>query len=292
METYGQDFDQLKTAFVQFLQRMPFYGAAILCTDDPGVQSIVPQLTRPVTTYGLNEGAALRAVNVRAVGRQMHFTVLREKPLGCADLPVVLNLTGLHNVRNALAAMAVAAELRIADDAVLQALAQFQGVGRRFECYGELPLPTGGTVALIDDYGHHPVEIEATLAAARGAYPGRRLVLAFQPHRYTRTRDLLADFVCVLGAADVVLLTEVYGAGESPIAGADGAALFQALRSAGKQESLLVEDIAAMPAALVETARAGDVLLCMGAGSIGEVPAAIARLLSITELSTQEVCRL
>ncbi len=288
METYGHDFGRLKTAFVDFLHRMPFYGTAILCTDDAAVCDIVEQVTCPITSYGFNAEAQVRAVNVRAVDGQMHFTVQRRNGVVLPDLEVVLNLPGLHNVLNALSAIAVAVELNIADAAVLKALAEFKGVGRRFQRYGDLPLPTGGTVTVIDDYGHHPVEMAATLAAARGAFPGRRLVLAFQPHRFTRTRDCFEDFVKVIGQADSVLLGEVYAAGEPPIVAADGRALARALRIAGKVEPIFVDDITAMPQAAVDNAKDGDVLLCMGAGSIGAVPAKIVDLLQKTELLAQE----
>ena len=288
METYGHDFGRLKTAFVDFLHRMPFYGTAILCTDDAAVRDIVEQVTCPITSYGFNAEAQVRAVNVRAVDGQMHFTVQRRNGVVLPDLDVVLNLPGLHNVLNALSAIAVAVELNIADAAVCKALAEFKGVGRRFQRYGDLPLPTGGTVTVIDDYGHHPVEMAATLAAARGAFPGRRLVLAFQPHRFTRTRDCFEDFVKVIGQADSVLLGEVYAAGEPPIVAADGRALARALRIAGKVEPIFVDDITAMPQAAVDNAKDGDVLLCMGAGSIGAVPAKIVDLLQKTELLAQE----
>jgi UDP-N-acetylmuramate--alanine ligase len=288
METYGQDFGRLKKAFVDFLHRMPFYGVAILCTDDPAVREIVDQVTCPVTSYGLNEQAQVRAINVRAVGGQMHFTVQRRNGVVLPDLDVVLNLAGLHNVLNALSAIAVAVELNIPDAAVQKALAEFKGVGRRFQHYGDLPLPQGGTVTVIDDYGHHPVEMAATLAAARGAFPGRRLVLAFQPHRYTRTRDCFEDFVKVMGHADSVLLGEVYAAGEPPIVAADGRALARAVRIAGKVEPIFVDEIAAMPQAIVDNAQPGDVVMCMGAGSIGAVPAKVVDLLQNSERTTQE----
>ena len=288
METYGHDFSRLKGAFVEFLHRMPFYGVAILCTDDPAVRDIVDQVTCPVTSYGFNEQAQVRAINVRAVGGQMHFTVQRRNGVVLPDLDVVLNLPGLHNVLNALSAIAVAVELNVDDAAVVKALAEFRGVGRRFQRYGDLPLPAGGILTVVDDYGHHPVEMAATLAAARGAFPGRRLVLAFQPHRFTRTRDCFEDFVKVIGMADSVLLGEVYAAGEAPIVAADGRALARALRIAGKVEPLFVDDIEAMPQAVVDNAQAGDVLICMGAGSIGAVPAKVVNLLSISELSAQE----
>ena len=288
METYGHDFGRLKKAFVDFLHRMPFYGTAILCTDDAAVREICEQVTCPITSYGFNEEAQVRAINVRAVDGQMHFTVQRRNGVVLPDLDVVLNLPGLHNVLNALSAIAVAVELNIADAAVVKALAEFKGVGRRFQRYGDLPLLSGGTVTVIDDYGHHPVEMAATLAAARGAFPGRRLVLAFQPHRYTRTRDCFEDFVKVIGQADAVLLGEVYAAGEAPIVAADGRSLARALRVAGKVEPIFVDDIAAMPQAAVDNAQDGDVLLCMGAGSIGAVPGRIVDLLQNTEHAAQK----
>jgi len=285
METYGHDFGRLKKAFVDFLHRMPFYGTAILCTDDPAVRDIVDEVTCPITSYGFNEQAQVRAINVRAVGAQMHFTVQRRNGVVLPDLDVVLNLPGVHNVLNALSAIAVAVELSIDDAAVQKALAEFHGVGRRFQRYGDLPLPSKegapvGTVTVVDDYGHHPVEMAATLAAARGAFPGRRLVLAFQPHRFSRTRDCFEDFVKVIGTADSVLLGEVYAAGEAPIVAADGRALARALRIAGKVEPIFVDDIAAMPQAAIDNALDGDVLLCMGAGSIGAVPGKIADMLT------------
>ena len=272
METYGHDFGRLKSAFVDFLHRMPFYGTAIVCTDDPGVKSIVDEIARPVTTYGFNEGAQVRAVNVRAEHGQMHFTVRRRDDITLPDLEVVLNLAGEHNVRNALAAIAVAVELNVPDEAVLRALAAFKGVGRRFQRYGDVALPSGGKITVIDDYGHHPVEMAATLAAARGAFPGRRLVLAFQPHRDTRTRDCFEDFVKVLSTVDALCLAEIYAAGEAPIVAADGRSLARALRVGGKVEPVFVEDIAAMPQTIMDVARDGDVVLTMGAGSIGAVP--------------------
>jgi UDP-N-acetylmuramate--alanine ligase len=278
METYGHDFGRLKKAFVDFLHRMPFYGTAILCTDDAAVREIVPEVNCPITSYGFNEGAQVRAVNVRAQDGQMHFTVQRRNGVVLPDLDVVLNLPGRHNVLNALSAIAVAAELDIPDAALRKALAEFKGVGRRFQRYGEVVAKDGGRFTLIDDYGHHPVEMAATLAAARGAFPGRRLVLAFQPHRYTRTRDCFEDFVKVIGEADAVLLAEVYAAGEAPIVAADGRSLARALRVAGKLEPVFVDDIAAMPQAIADNARGGDVVMCMGAGSIGAVPGKVVEL--------------
>jgi UDP-N-acetylmuramate--alanine ligase len=280
METYGHDFEKLKSAFVEFLHRMPFYGTAILCSDDPGVQSIVDQLARPMTTYGLEQGAQIRAVDVRADNGQMHFTVQRRNGVVLPDLPIVLNLPGVHNVLNALAAVSVAVELGVDDAAVQSALAHFKGVGRRFQRYGEVKLlKQAGSFTLIDDYGHHPVEMAATLAAARGAFPGRRLVLAFQPHRYSRTRDCFEDFVSVIShGADTVLLSEVYAAGETPIVAADGRSLSRALRVAGKIEPVFVDKIEAMPQAIFENVKDGDIVICMGAGSIGAVPAQVQKM--------------
>ena len=289
METYGHDFGRLKQAFVDFLHRMPFYGRAILCIDSPAIREILPQVARPVTTYGFAEDAQVRAINVRAEAGRMCFTVKRQ--LGehvYPDLDVVLSLPGEHNVLNALSAVVVAMELEISDEALLRALDGFKGVGRRFQRYGDLPASNGGTFTVIDDYGHHPVEMAATLAAARGAFPGQRLVLAFQPHRYSRTRDCFEDFVKVIGSADSVLLTEVYAAGESPIVAADGRSLARALRVAGKVEPVFVEDINEMPAAIAGNAQAGDVLLCMGAGSIGAVPGKLVEMLSNSEQAAQK----
>ena len=273
MDTYDQDFGRLKQAFVQFLQNLPFYGSAILCADDVHVREILPLVSKPVLTYGTAEDCRVRAEAIEHAGGLMRFRAHR--PYG-APLEVVLNLPGRHNVLNALAAIAVAGELGIADAPLLRALAEFRGVGRRFQNYGEVALEDGGTFTLIDDYGHHPAEMAATLAAARGAFGGRRLVLAFQPHRYSRTRDLFEDFVRVLSTVDVLLLAEVYAAGEAPIVAADGRSLARAVRVAGKVEPVFVEDIVEMPAAIRRAARRGDVVLTMGAGSIGNVPAHLA----------------
>jgi UDP-N-acetylmuramate--alanine ligase len=278
MDTYGHDFGRLKAAFVDFLHRMPFYGAAVVCVDDPNVRELLPQIARPITTYGFAEDAQVRAIDVRAAGTQMHFKVQRRNGVELPDLEVVLNLPGLHNVLNALAAIGIAVELGVPDAAVVQALAEFKGVGRRFQRYGDAALPSGGTCTVVDDYGHHPVEMAATLAAARGAFPERRLVLAFQPHRYSRTRDCFEDFVKVIGQADAVLLAEVYAAGEAPIVAADGRSLARALRVAGKLEPVFVDEIAAMPQAVLDNVRNGDVVLCMGAGSIGGVAAQVIEL--------------
>jgi UDP-N-acetylmuramate--alanine ligase len=278
MDTYGHDFGKLKAAFVEFLHRMPFYGAAVVCVDDAAIREILPLIARPITSYGFSEDAQVRAVNVRAVGTQMHFTVQRRNGVELPDLDIVLNLPGDHNVLNALAAIGIAVELGVDDAAVVQALADFKGVGRRFQRYGEAVLPAGGTCTVVDDYGHHPVEMAATRAAARGAYPGRRLVLAFQPHRYTRTRDCFEDFVKVINHADAVLLAEVYAAGESPIVAADGRSLARALRVAGKLEPVFVDDINAMPQAVLDNAQDGDVILCMGAGTVGAVAGRVMEL--------------
>jgi len=272
METYGHDFEKLKQAFVDFVEHLPFYGRAMLCVDDHNVREILPRISKPVTTYGFSEDAQIRAVNVRHQDGQMHFTALCRQNGTPKDLNITLNLAGLHNVLNALAAIAIALEVGVADGAIVEALAEFQGVGRRFQRYGEVELPNGGRFTLIDDYGHHPVEMRATLAAVRGAFPGRRLVLAFQPHRYTRTRDLFEDFVKVLCTVDALVLAEVYAAGEPAIVGADGRALMHALRVAGQSEAVFVEDIQEMPQTILKIARDGDVVVTMGAGSIGSMP--------------------
>jgi UDP-N-acetylmuramate--alanine ligase len=280
MDTYGHDFARLKQAFVDFLHKMPFYGAAVLCVDDPGVRSIMPMISRPLITYGLGEDAQVRAVDVQALpGGQMRFTCQRRNGITMPDLSITLNLPGEHNVRNALAAIAIATELELADEPIVTALAKFSGVGRRFQRWGEWPAAGGGQFTLVDDYGHHPVEMAAVIAAARGAFPGRRLVLAFQPHRYTRTRDCFEDFVKVLSTSDAVLLTEVYAAGEGPIVAADGRSLARALRVVGKVDPVFVDDVAQLPQAIAEYSRDGDVVIAMGAGSIGAVPGKVAELL-------------
>ncbi len=280
MDTYGHDFAKLKQAFVDFLHRMPFYGAAILCSDDAGVRSIVPMISRPLVSYGFGEDAMVRAVNVQAQeGGTMRFTVQRRNGVRMPDLDVTLNLPGEHNVLNALATIAVATELELPDAPVVKGLAEFRGVGRRFQRYGEVNATGGGRFTLIDDYGHHPVEMAAVLAAARGAFPGRRIVLAFQPHRYTRTRDCFEDFVKVMGSADAVLLAEVYAAGEAPIVAADGRALARAVRVAGRTDPVFVDDIVAMPQAIAAQAKDGDVVITMGAGSIGSTAQHVVELL-------------
>jgi UDP-N-acetylmuramate--alanine ligase len=276
METYGHDFARLKQAFVEFIQKLPFYGTAILCVDDACVREIMPFISKPIVTYGFSDDAQVQAINVREVGAQMVFTVRRKNR---ALLDVVLNTPGRHNVLNSLATIAVADELGVRDGAILEALAQFKGVGRRFQRYGEFAAKAGGEFTLVDDYGHHPVEMAATLAAARGAFPGRRLVLAFQPHRYTRTRDLFEDFVRVMGTVDCLLLAEVYAAGEAPIVAADGRALARALRITGKVEPIFVEDISTMAQTIIDFAQAGDVVMTMGAGSISGIGPQLSQLL-------------
>jgi UDP-N-acetylmuramate--alanine ligase len=291
METYGHDFARLKHAFVDFTQRLPFYGAVVLCVDDPYVREVMPMISKPILTYGLSEQAQFRAVNVVPDAGRMKFTLLRD---GSAPLEVVLNLPGEHNVLNSLAAIAIADELGVDDASIVAALAEFNGVGRRFQRYGDLTLNSklavnsaaeddlgaqdqagGNAFTLIDDYGHHPVEMAATLSAGRGAFPGRRIVLAFQPHRFTRTRDLFEDFVKVLATADVLLLAEVYSAGEQPIVGADARALMRAVRLAGTVEAHFVQEVSELPQAIIDIAKPGDVVITMGAGSVGGVAAMV-----------------
>ena len=284
MDTYQHDMARLKQAFVQFIQRMPFYGVAVLCIDDANVRDIIPFVSQPVLRYGLSEDADIRASNVRADGTQMHFTVERRTVRRHGNKPgplnVTLNLPGLHNVRNALAAIGIATELGVGDEAITKALSEFGGVGRRFQRYGEISLASGGSFTLIDDYGHHPVEMAATLAAARGAYPNRRLVLAFQPHRFTRTRDCFGEFVQVLKNFDALVLTEVYPAGEAKIPGADGKSLLKAAMLEDKSTKSLLNsnavvfasNVAEMPEKLSQILKDGDVLITMGAGSISALP--------------------
>jgi UDP-N-acetylmuramate--alanine ligase len=287
MDTYQHDMAKLKQAFVQFTQRMPFYGVAVLCVDDQNVRDILPFVSQPILGYGLSEDADVRAIDVVADGPQMHFTALRHTVRRHGDTPgplkVTLNLPGLHNVRNALAAIAIATELGVSDAAIVKALKEFHGVGRRFQRYGEVKLPQGGTCTVIDDYGHHPVEMAATLSATRGAFPGRRLLLAFQPHRFTRTRDCFGEFVKVLQGVDALALTEVYPAGEARIAGADGESLIKALAKAKESDRLLdiastkfAKDVNELPDLVLSMARDGDVVITMGAGSISGVPGKLA----------------
>ena len=283
METYAHDFSKLRQAFLEFIEHLPFYGMAVLCIDDANVRSLMPLITRPVTTYGLADGAQIRAVDVEAAAGKMRFRVVRKigfngHAQAAPDLRITLNLPGVHNVQNALAAIAVGMEIGAPDAAIVKALAEFRGVGRRFQRYGDVDLGRGGSFTLIDDYGHHPVEMAATIAAARGAFPGRRLVLAFQPHRYTRTRDCFEDFVKVLSSVDALLLTEVYPAGEAPIVAADGRALVRAVRVAGKVEPVFIEHVHELGEAILTSAQPGDVVITMGAGSIGGVPASVASM--------------
>lgn len=279
METYGHDFARLKQAFIEFTQRLPFYGLVAVCVDDSHVREIMPFVSKPLITYGLSEGAQIRAVDVEHDSGRMKFNVKRD---GEADLRVTLNLPGQHNVQNALAAIAVATEVGVKDESIVAALEKFNGVGRRFQLYGEVPCATGGRYLLVDDYGHHPVEMEATINAARGAYPDKRLVVAFQPHRYTRTRDCFEDFVRVLGNVDTLILSEVYAAGETPIVAADGRSLARAIRVAGKTELIFVENMEEMAEVIQEQARDGDLILTMGAGSIGQLPILLANHQDVT----------
>ena len=272
MDTYGHDFENLKSAFVQFLERLPFYGVAVLCMDDENVRSIRPRVTKPVIGYGLTPDADVRAIDVKAEGTRMSFTLLRPEH---APLPVVLNLPGLHNVRNALAAAAVATLAGVNDEDLVRGLAEFTGVGRRFTQHGDVALTNAdgslrGAFSLIDDYGHHPHEMAATIAAVKGAWPERHVMVAFQPHRYTRTRDCLDAFADVLSGVDRVVLAEVYPAGEQPIEGADSAHLADAVAARGAKRPTVVkvEDVGA---AILAEAQPGDVVLTMGAGSIARV---------------------
>jgi len=276
MATYGGDLEQLHQTFVDFLHNLPFYGLAILCSDDPGAASLLPRIPRAVLTYGFGAGADLRATNFRQQGRVSYFTVTR--PGGAPPLEVELKLAGRHNVQNALAAIAVAQELEVEDAPLLRALASFGGIDRRMQELGEIAAGEG-TALLVDDYGHHPTELERTLEAIHGAWPERRVVVAFQPHRYSRTRDLMDDFARVLAATDALLLCEVYAAGEDPIPNADGRALARAIRSRGKVEPVFVETVEALPEALAGVLRTGDLLVTFGAGSIGGVAARLPELL-------------
>ena len=266
MGTYGGDFSKLKKTFVDFLHNLPFYGLAVLCVDDPVVADILPQVTRPVLTYGFHDGADYRLEGVQQHQLQTHFRVNR--PDGFAPLEIVLNAPGVHNALNATAAIAVATDAGIADDAILSGLQKFQGVGRRFQIYGEFPVGDGHAL-LVDDYGHHPTEVDATLKAIRGAWPGRRVLMIYQPHRYTRTRDLYEDFGRVLSAVDALLLLEVYSAGEEPIPGADGRSLCRSIRARGHVDPIFCEDPDAAAATLRDVVRPGDIVVTQGAGNIG-----------------------
>jgi UDP-N-acetylmuramate--alanine ligase len=274
METYDHNFNKLKKAFVDFLQHLPFYGMAMLCVDDPSVREIIPAITKPITTYGLSDTAQIRATNISHCKGQMHFTALIGVNENSRKLDIKLNLPGLHNVQNALAAIAVGNELGVSDTSIIKALNKFKGVGRRFQRCGDIELSGRNknvNFTLVDDYGHHPVEIAATINAARGAFPSRRLIVAFQPHRYTRTRDVFEDFVKILSTTDVLLLTEVYSAGETPIVAADGKSLVRAIRVQGKVEPIFIETVEELPAAIFNVIENEDVVLIMGAGSVGSV---------------------
>jgi len=273
METYGGSFDKLKQTFVEFLHNLPFYGLAVLCGDDPVIHEILPQVARPTLTYGLQEGNDVRAIDVHPDGLQTHFTVLRA---GHEPLPVTLNLPGLHNVQNALAAIAIATDEKASDGAIVRALAGFQGVGRRFQQYGDFSLGEG-SVCLVDDYGHHPREVDATIKAARQSFPGRRLVMLFQPHRYTRTRDCFEDFVHVLSTVDALLLLDVYSAGEKAIAGADGRSLSRSIRTRGVVDPVFVENTAELGELMRHILQPGDVLLTQGAGTVGAIAQELAQ---------------
>jgi UDP-N-acetylmuramate--alanine ligase len=272
MATYGNDFDRLRGAFLEFLHHLPFYGLAVLCIDDEEVRNLLPQVTRRVITYGTRPEADLRAENIRQSGRQTHFDVVADDG---TRTPVTLNLPGRHNVLNTLAAIAVAQELEVAMPAMQHALVNFQGIGRRFHVYDE----DCRGLMLVDDYGHHPRELAATIAAVRAGWPQRRLLLAFQPHRYSRTRDAFEDFVAVLSTVDALVLTEVYAAGEAPIAGADGRALSRAVRTRGQVDPVFVESVQELPQVLSGLSRPGDIVLTMGAGDIGAVAAKLPEVL-------------
>lgn len=266
MDTYHGDFEILKQTFVEFLHHLPFYGLAVVCIDDPNIESILPNVTRPFLTYGVNEKADVCAVNIRRSAFQTHFSVMFTGRKQTLD--ITLNMPGHHNVLNALAAIAVAHEIGIEDKAILRAFAEFQGIGRRFQHYPDIPLEHG-SVMHIDDYGHHPREVAAVIEAIRGGWPERRLVLVFQPHRYTRTRDLFEDFCMVLSEVDALVLLDVYPAGETPIAGADGRALARAIRTRGLVDPVFVETVEQVPDALRHVLKDGDILLTQGAGNIG-----------------------
>jgi UDP-N-acetylmuramate--alanine ligase len=276
METYAHDFAKLKSAFVEFLEHLPFYGLAVLCADDANVREIMPRLSKPMMTYGFSEHAELRAINVRASNAKMLFSTVQQRDDRTLDIE--LNLPGMHNVLNALSAIAIAREVGVTDENIKKALASFTGVGRRFQRYGDVKIVGGGAYTLVDDYGHHPVEMAATIAAARGAFPERRVLLAFQPHRFTRTRDLFEDFVRVLSTVDELVLADVYAAGEAAIVAADGRALMRAIRVAGKIEPTFVDTADEIAAAVEARVRDGDVVITMGAGSVSGVAPRLANV--------------
>lgn len=273
MDTYGGSFDTLKKTFVEFLHNLPFYGLAVLCGDDPVIREVLPEVARPILTYGLEDGNDVQAVDIRQDGLRTHFTALR---IGHAPLAITLNLPGMHNVQNALAAIAIATDEKVADAAIIRALENFQGVGRRFQQYGNFTLGDG-SVCLVDDYGHHPREVDATIRAARQSFPGRRLVMMFQPHRYTRTRDCFEDFVHVLSTVDSLLLLDVYSAGEKPIAGADGRTLARSIRTRGMVDPVFIERAEELPDVLRNMLQPGDVLLTQGAGTVGGIAIELAQ---------------
>lgn len=278
METYGHDFNRLKQTFVEFVQHLPFYGMAVVCLDDANVREVMPAITKPITTYGLSDDAQVRAINIQHDNHQMRFTAVVGVNGSARNLEITLNLPGLHNIQNALAAIAVANEIGVSDTAIVKALSEFKGVERRFQQYGEIKFSAQKSFALVDDYGHHPAEMEATIKAARGAFPGRRLVVAFQPHRYTRTRDVFEDFTRVLSQVDVLLLTEVYPAGEDPIVAADSKSLARSIRVQGKVEPIYIEEVDNLPPAILNVVQDGDVVLVMGAGSVAKVAPHIAQM--------------
>jgi len=277
MSTYDGDIEKLRQGFIEFLHNLPFYGLAVVCSDDPGVNEILTSIGRSVVTYGTNDDADVRAANIEFEAGHTHFDVVR--PGDREPLRVALQLPGMHNVRNALATIAIADELQIGDDAVVKALAEFEGIDRRFQSHGEVET-VAGKVMLVDDYGHHPTEIAATLAAAKTGWPGRRIVLVFQPHRYTRTHDLMDDFATVLSDADVAIVLDVYAAGEDPIAGADGRAIARAVRSRGSVEPVFVETLDELQPVLESVIADGDLVLTMGAGDIGAYAAGLAERLA------------
>ncbi|MGY6275874.1 UDP-N-acetylmuramate--L-alanine ligase [Methylomonas sp. MgM2] len=270
METYDGSYDRLKDTFIKFLHQLPFYGLAVLCADDPGICDILPEISKPIKTYGAKNYADVRAVDVRQDGLHTHFTVLRWGDL--PPLKVTLNLPGWHNMLNSLAAVTVATSLGVSDDAIVKSLAEFKGVGRRFQINGDIEID-GGKLTLIDDYGHHPRELAATLEALHQAWPERRKVVVFQPHRYTRTRDLFEDFVEVLSSVDILILLDVYSAGEAPIAGADGKALSRSIRVRGQVDPVFVKNRDDLPVILAGIVQKNDVVLTMGAGNVGQIAA-------------------
>ncbi|MEN8801542.1 MAG: UDP-N-acetylmuramate--L-alanine ligase, partial [Thiogranum sp.] len=280
LSTYEGDFQRLRQTFVEFLHHLPFYGLAVLCLDDPNVRDVLPEITRQVRSYGIeSEDADIRAVNIRQRGEQMYFEIHQADH---APLDVILNLPGHHNVLNALAAVAIARELGVDNESMQRALETFAGIGRRFQINGELSI-ADGSVLFIDDYGHHPREIAATLDAVRNGWPERRLVVVFQPHRYSRTQDLFDDFAQVLADSDVLLISEVYAAGEAPVSGADGRALCRAVRGRGRVDPVFVEEVEGLPEVLKDLLQAGDLVLTLGAGSIGAVAAVLPGVLAKME---------